>query len=49
MRSVSKVEQSIAELYPALAHLERNTKLLRADIEKGKGAAARKVITGYVK
>jgi hypothetical protein len=49
MRSVSKVEQSIAELYPALAHLERNTKVLRADIEKGKGAAARKVITGYVK
>ncbi|KAI8887057.1 hypothetical protein K501DRAFT_50515 [Backusella circina FSU 941] len=47
MRSVSKVEQSIAELYPALAHLERSTKVLRADIERGQGATARKVITGY--
>ncbi|KAI7906120.1 uncharacterized protein BX663DRAFT_252536 [Cokeromyces recurvatus] len=47
MQSVSKIEQSVMQIYPRLAELEKRMKQLRFEIEYGQGAIARKVITGY--
>ncbi|KAI7892599.1 uncharacterized protein EV154DRAFT_504255 [Mucor mucedo] len=47
MQSISQVEESVTKIYPRLAELEKEIKLLRQDIEKGKGATARRVIVGY--
>ncbi|KAI9478411.1 MAG: hypothetical protein EXX96DRAFT_247117 [Benjaminiella poitrasii] len=47
MQSISQVEQSITQIYPKLAELEKRIKWLRFEIERGQGALARKVITGY--
>lgn len=49
MQSISQVEESVTKIYPRLADLEKDIKLLRQEIEKGKGATARRVITGYVR
>ncbi len=49
MQAVSQVEESVTRIYPRLADLEKDIKLLRKEIEKGKGATAKRVITGYVK
>lgn len=48
MQSISQVEESVTKIYPRLADLEKDIKLLRREIEKGKGATARKIIAGYV-
>lgn len=48
MQSISQVEESVTKIYPKLAELEKNIRLLRQEIEKGKGATARRVIAGYV-
>jgi hypothetical protein len=49
MQAVSQVEQSVSQIYPRLAELENNIKVLRVNIEKGQGAVAKKRIAGYVK
>lgn len=48
MQSISQVEESVTKIYPKLADLEKEIKLLRRDIEKGNGTTARRVIAGYV-
>ncbi|KAI8076129.1 hypothetical protein BDF21DRAFT_62875 [Thamnidium elegans] len=47
MQSISQVEESVTKIYPKLAELEKEIKLLRRDIEKGNGTTARRVIVGY--
>ncbi|KAI8985296.1 hypothetical protein BDB01DRAFT_789619 [Pilobolus umbonatus] len=47
LQSISVVEESLATIYPRLADLERSIKALRFDIERGKGAMARRMIAGY--
>ena len=49
MQAISTVEESITQIYPRLADLENDIKLLRHEIEKGKGSKAKRVIAGYVR
>jgi hypothetical protein len=47
MQSISQVEESVTKIYPRLADLEKDIKLLRHEIERGKGALAKRIIAGY--